>query len=76
MQTLTFNTKNKRIILVDGPRGNSKVLESFEDITTVKPTNGYYEIMQRVQNESSPTGFSAVPIMRVPISNTNMVIVS
>ena len=32
MQTLTFNTKNKRIILVDGPRGNSKVLESFEDM--------------------------------------------
>ncbi len=74
MQTLTFNTKLKTAVLNDGKRGNSKILESFEKITTVKVREGYYEVMQEKTKEDMET--TAIPIFRVPISNTNMVIIS
>lgn len=71
MQTLTFNTTNKRAILLSGSRGDSKVLETFENVSTVKCTElGFYEIMQKQDAESN----SAIPVMRLPISNTNMII--
>jgi hypothetical protein len=71
MQTLTFNTTLKRVVLLSGSRGDSKVLETFDNVSTVKCTElGFYEIMQKLEADSS----SAIPVMRLPIANTNMVI--
>jgi hypothetical protein len=71
MQTLTFNTTLKRVVLLSGSRGDSKVLETFDNVSTVKCTElGFYEIMQKLDADSS----SAIPVMRLPIANTNMVI--
>ena len=71
MQTLTFNTTIKRAVLLSGSRGDSKVLETFDNVSTVKCSElGFYEIMQKLDADS----ISAIPVMRLPISNTNMVI--
>lgn len=73
MQTLTFNTKTKIAKLLDGPLNGSKLLDVFENISTVKCSElGFYEIMQKQSDESN----SAIPILRLPISNTNMYIVN
>ena len=69
MQTLTFNSTTKKVQLLSGSRGDSKVLENFEDVPTVKVENGYYEVMQK----SGETG-GVVPVLRVPMANTNMLI--
>ena len=72
MQTLTFNTTTKQVQLLDGPRGSSLTLETFDNISTVKVHDaGFYEIMQKQDMDTN----SAIPVMRVPISNTNMIIV-
>jgi hypothetical protein len=80
MQTLTFNTTTKQVQLLDGPRGSSgtssssgssTVIESFNNVSTVKVNVAHYEIMQKVNEDSNST----YPVMRVPISNTNMIIV-
>jgi hypothetical protein len=72
MQTLTFNTTIKRVVLLSGSRGDSKVLETFDNVSTVKCSElGFYEIMQKLDENS----ISAIPVMRLPISNTNMVII-
>ena len=71
MQTLTFNTTTKQVQLLSDERGNSSVLEHFENVSTVKCSElGFYEIMQKQNMET----ISAIPVMRVPISNTNMII--
>jgi hypothetical protein len=71
MQTLTFNTTLKRVVLLSGSRGDSKVLETFDNVSTVKCSElGFYEIMQKLDADST----SAIPVMRLPIANTNMVI--
>jgi hypothetical protein len=71
MQTLTFNTTTKQVQLLDGPRGNSSVLETFDNVSTVKVNVAHYEIMQKMDENT----ISAIPVMRVPISNTNMIII-
>ena len=71
MQTLTFNTTTKQVQLLDGPRGSSLTLEIFDNISTVKCSElGFYEIMQKQDVETN----SSIPVLRVPISNTNMLI--
>jgi phosphoglycerate dehydrogenase-like enzyme len=71
MQTLVFNTTTKEVVLLSGTRGDSKVLETFDNISTVKCIeSGFYEIMQKQDSESN----SSIPVMRVPIANTNMII--
>ena len=66
MQTLTFNTTIKRVVLLSGSRGDSKVLETFDNVSTVKCSElGFYEIMQKLDENS----ISAIPVMRLPISN-------
>lgn len=71
MQTLTFNTTTKQVQLLSDERGNSSVLEYFDNVSTVKCSElGFYEIMQKQDMESS----SAIPVMRLPIANTNMII--
>ena len=69
MQTLTFNTTTKIVKLLDGPRGNSQVLETFHNVSTVKCSElGFYEVMQKVDDES----YASIPVFRAPIANTNM----
>jgi hypothetical protein len=71
MQTLTFNTTTKEVKLLDESRGSSKVIESFYNVSTVKCSElGFYEVMQKADENSS----SSIPVMRLPISNTNMLI--
>jgi hypothetical protein len=71
MQTLTFNTTTKQVQLLDGPRGSSTILETFDNVSTVKVNVAHYEIMQKIDENS----ISSIPVMRVPISNTNMLII-
>ena len=72
MQTLTFNTTIKRVVLLSGSREDSKVLEVFDNVSTVRCSElGFYEIMQKLDENS----ISAIPVMRLPIANTNMVII-
>ena len=71
MQTLTFNTTTKQVKLLDGPRGLSTVMESFSNVSTVKTEDGFYQVMQKTNEDTN----SSLPVMRVPIANTNMIIV-
>ena len=70
MQTLTFNTTTKEVNLLDGPRGSSVVTETFNNVSTVKIEDGFYQVMQKTSDDTN----SAIPVMRVPIANTNMII--
>ena len=67
MQTLVFNSTEKTAVLQEGFRGME--LLNFKDVPTVKVENGYYEVMQK----SGENG-GVVPVLRVPIANTNMTI--
>jgi len=67
MQTLIFNSTTKSVQLLSGSRGDSKILETFDNVPTVKVENGYYEVMQKNDEKT-------IPVLRVPISNTNMLI--
>ena len=69
MQTLTFNSTTRTVQLWVGTKGDSKLLETFENVPTVKIENGYYEVMQK----SGENG-GVVPVLRTPIANTNMLI--
>ena len=69
MQTLTFNTTTKIVWLYSGPKETSELIESFDNVPTVKIENGYYEVIMKINDMGS-----TVPVMRVPISNTNMII--
>jgi hypothetical protein len=69
MQTLIFNTTKKTIKVTEGNINDSKVIFEAENVSTVKVlTEGLYEVMQKDENDN------ARPILRFPISNTNMVI--
>lgn len=70
MQTLTFNTTTKQVTLLDGPRGSSMITETFSNVSTVKIEDGFYQVMQKTSEDTN----SALPVMRVPIANTNMII--
>ena len=71
MQTLIFNTTTKIVRLLDGPRGKSEVLETFNNVSTVKCSDlGFYEIMQKQDMDTN----SAIPVMRLGIPTTNMII--
>jgi hypothetical protein len=80
MQTLVFNTTTKKVVLLSGRRGDSIILETFDNVSTVKCLeSGFYEIMQKQDEESNNKfinkgSFSSIPVMRVPIANTNMII--
>lgn len=70
MQTLIFNTTNREIKLYEGEKSNSKLITFITDVPTVRPTDlGYYEVMQKMEGEEKN-----MPVLRVPISNTNMFI--
>jgi hypothetical protein len=68
IQTLTFNSTTKKVQLLSGSRESGMLLETFDNVPTVKVENGYYEVMQK----SGENG--VVPVLRVPMANTNMLI--
>jgi hypothetical protein len=69
MQTLMFNSTIKRVQLWQGSRVDSKLIETFDNVPTVKVENGYYEVMQKSEETNG-----VVPVLRVPMANTNMLI--
>ena len=69
MQTLIFNTTTKSIQVFDGIIGGSTLLFEFENVPTVKVQEGYYEVMQKDDEDRS------IPILRLPICSTNMRII-
>ena len=70
MQTLKFDTTNRIVILYSGHLESSTILLTYENIPTVKVTeSGFYEVVQSDENRK------VTPVLRVPISNTNMVII-
>lgn len=74
MQTLVFNTTDRTVKLYRDLHisdvESSQILYDFYNIPTVKIRDGFYEVMQEEK-----TLLTTHPILRVPIANTNMVIV-
>ena len=68
MQTLVFNTTRKTAKLYSEAAEKSDLLFSFDDVPTVKVFDTYYQVMQRDAFEKQ------LPVLRVPIANTNMFI--
>lgn len=68
MQTLVFNTTTKRVILYKDSAQQSEILYALENVPTVKVLETYYQVMQLDISEKQ------IPRLRVPVSNTNMVI--
>ena len=69
MQTLIFNTTTKSIKVYENYSSeNQKILMEMTSIPTVKVCEGYYEVIQSDEFEKK------FPVLRLPISNTNMVI--
>ena len=64
-QVLLFNSTEKTVNLLSGVDGFN--LYSFENVPTVRIESGYYEVMQKSTN-------SVIPVLRVPVANTNMLI--
>lgn len=69
MQTLLFNTTSKEVKLFSEILYESKLLLTFTDVPTVRMSDGYYEVMKRDEFNNRN-----IPVLRVPISATNMVI--
>ena len=68
MQTLVFNTTTKTIKLYEGLSGSGLTLMELSNIPTVKVMEGYYEVRQTDEMEKQ------IPVLRLPIANTNMII--
>lgn len=66
MQTLIFNTTDKTVNVYLGQVEKSELIFQFDNVPTVKVQEGYYEVMQKGDDERS------IPILRLPISGTNM----
>jgi hypothetical protein len=64
-QVLVFNSTEKTVTLNKGFEGQRL---GFDNVPTVRVESGYYEVMQRQE------GGVTVPVLRVPIMNTNMLI--
>jgi hypothetical protein len=74
MQTLVFNTTLKTAKLYEGNYRDGKILFSFDNISTVKVMEGFYELMQRDEDIESGPMSRVFPVLRVGISSTNMLI--
>lgn len=69
MQTLVFNTTTKTAKFYEGVAEKSDLIAHYTDVPTVKVMDdGYYQVMQRDALEKQ------LPVLRVPIANTNMFI--
>lgn len=68
VQTLFFRTKEKTTTLMEDMNGKYTISEfSFDNVSTVAVRGNYYEIMVK-------KGEHTVPVGRLPISCTNMII--
>lgn len=74
MQTLVFNTTTKTVKLYEGIAEKSEVICSFENVPTVKIADNYYEVMQDDVYSISDNKANRVPVLRVGIQTTNMLI--
>ena len=63
LQLLVFYTTEKTVTVTH----KDIELFTFSNISTVRSENGYYEIMKK-------TDSGTIPVLRVPIANTNMLI--
>ena len=69
MQTLVFNTTTKTAKLYEGIAEKSEIIVAYGEVPTVKVMDdGFYQVMQRDAMEKQ------LPVLRVPIANTNMII--
>lgn len=68
MQTLVFNTSTKSVKLYEGQIERSSILFEIDNVPTVKILEGFYEVRQKDFEDKT------FPILRLPISNTNMLI--
>jgi hypothetical protein len=64
MFNLKFNTTTKKVKVSYFENGLF-TSHNFENISTVKTENGYYELMQKTDEKTRP-------VLRVPITNTIM----
>lgn len=69
MQTLKFNTTQRTATLSSTSGNYLEVVATYDNVPTVKVLDGYYEVMQTIIDENR-----VIPVLRVPISNTNMII--
>ena len=70
MQTLIFNTTSKTVKVYDGYPNDSTLLYSYDEVPTVGLRDNYYEVMQKYGDDRT-----SIPVLRVPIANTNMQII-
>ena len=68
MQTLVFNSTTKTIKVYEGLKDTGTVIYEMHQIPTVKVLEGFYEVRQLDESEKQ------IPVLRLPISNTNMII--
>jgi hypothetical protein len=73
MQTLVFNTTTKTVKVYEGTSQQSLISYDFENISTVKPKEGYYELIEKKRRDGDDLE-SSKPVARFPISGTNMLI--
>jgi hypothetical protein len=73
LQTLVFNTSDKTAKVYSSSMPDEVIFE-YENVSTVKPLDGFYEVMQKIESSTAPAGHTTIPVLRVPIANTNMVI--
>lgn len=67
MQTLVFNTQDKTTQLWSNEPGLSMLLYEFRNTPTVKVCDNHYEVMMKTDD-------GTIPVLRVPICNTIMLI--
>ena len=71
MQTLVFNTTTRTAKLYDGVAEKSEIIIAYTEVPTVKVMeDGFYQVMQLDAMEKQ------LPVLRVPIANTNMFVKS
>jgi len=73
MQTLVFNTTTKTVVVYEGTAHESLISYQFQNISTVKPREGYYELIEKKVRDEE-TLETSKPVARFPISGTNMLI--
>ena len=72
MQTLVLNTTTKTVKIYSGKMEASEIMYQFINIPTVKKDENFYEVMEEIENVEGLK--SRYPVARLPIANTNMII--
>lgn len=69
MLTLIFNTTKKTVLVYSNLVG-STVIHEYDNVPTVRPKEGFYEVVQKDLSEE----VRVYPVARFPISSTIMLI--